>query len=157
MRAIILAGLLLFMAAPVLAADQDIPKSKGVSSKEAYELSEKCAKFAAEKFKQGFTQEGCKREEDGMYCSTYSNHYSPKLNKCFMLIRTMYHPKDKDAGVGNMKSVLDIHENREIATLYVDQKANFNWKTLDCRVQDQDCKSESEWDVLVKPYMEDEN
>jgi hypothetical protein len=46
MRAIILAGLLFFMAAPVLAADSDTPKGKSVSAKEAYELSEKCAKSA---------------------------------------------------------------------------------------------------------------
>ncbi len=88
MRAIILAGLLIFIATPVLlGCDTETRQAKQASSKEIYELSEKCAKSAAEKFKQVNGKEGLVKSPDGAGSvnQNYSCHYNVKLNKCFML------------------------------------------------------------------------
>jgi len=156
MRAIILAALLVFMVTPAFAADTETKQAKQASPKEVYELSEKCSKSAAEKFKQnvlmGVTPPwGWSKYDDGTDMSTtYSNHYSAKLNKCLLLVTITHFEK---SGVWFTRIVRDVHENKEIAILIYSNSPS--WEVLTCKVLDQACSSESEWDSLLKPYMEE--
>jgi len=73
---------------------------------------------------------------------TFENHYNQRLNKCFMLVTY---------STSRMKSLKSISENKIYGSLLVKQ----NSKTLICNVLENKCKTEKEWDALVKPYMEE--
>lgn len=104
-----------------------VPSSIYSSSiKEEYELQEKCNKSC---------QEYIKEASRYVYVN-YTNHYNNKLNKCFLFSIT-YDPY--------IKMVIDVHENKTYG-LYSN---NF------CYMLDKKCKSEKEWNELVKPYMEE--
>jgi hypothetical protein len=107
--------------------------------KEVYELQERCGKQTSEFFK--------KEYGDGIFrdgtISGYQNHYNKKLNKCFIII-TSTSPSMK------LKNLFDFNENKELGT-FVENKS----LPMDCRVFEKSCKSEEEWDSLVKPYMEE--
>ena len=143
MRAIILAGLLLFMAAPVLAANLDTKSGKEVAAKEAYELSEKCAKSAAE-----FVQE--KYKDWGGTVTDYTNHYNRKLNKCFVNVTFIY----GFARAGETdKGLWDVNENKRYGEF---DDGLFHRDSPDiCEMLGTPCKSKSEWDAMAKPYMDE--
>ena len=143
MRVIILAGLLFFIATPVLAADTETPKVKEVSAKEVYELSEKCAKSAAQEFKEIYGQEA-------ELTVDYTNHYNIKLNKCFVLVTDLVPNKYNF----RTKFLLDINEHRQTAGFIFSLKGGKN-SIIECEVSGTNCQSESEWDAIVKPYMEE--
>lgn len=117
--------------------------------KEDYELQERCGKRAEERFK---TEVGnnISSDKDFAYSSGYTNHYNTKLNKCFILVTTTSYPKDRKGNMIGMKNLYDINENKEYASFVTVKE-----KITDCRVLDKDCKSEGEWDMLIKPYMEE--
>jgi len=73
---------------------------------------------------------------------TYESHYNKRLNKCFMLVTY---------SKSQLKSLKEISENKMYGSLLVKQ----NSKTLICNVLENKCKTEKEWDALVKPYMEE--
>ena len=50
-----------------------------------------------------------------------------------------------------MKSLFDFNENRELGSFVLDK----NLSSRDCSVYEKVCKSEEDWDSLVKPYMEE--
>ena len=138
MRAIILVGLLFFMAAPVLAADSDTKSGKQVSAKEIYELSEKCAKTADEWFKMH-------KYGNPHISEVYSCLYNRYMNKCLMLI-TATGPDSE------VKYVYDLNENRRLGGCLRFTQTNHVHK---CESLGTICQSQSEWDSLVKPYMEE--
>ena len=147
-RIILFLTLLLLSTSTALATEPAPTRAKEVTAKEAFELSERCAKFATQKFKEEFGKEGCKRETDGqLYCTSYSNHYNSKQNKCYILIKTHVNGGDD---VSDMRVLFDLHENKDIASLHV-----IKYKIIDCRALNKSCKSEEEWESLTKPYMEE--
>jgi hypothetical protein len=150
MRAIILAGLLFFMAAPVLAADSDTPKGKGVSAKEEYELQERCGRRCQEVFKEQFGR-GQAGDKDCHYLSNYESHYNIRLNKCFILVRTSAYCKDS---VTEMDDLVDVNSNKIYGNFIGDTFGKTTIKPSG-NVLDNHCNSLSEWDALVKPYMEE--
>lgn len=156
-RAIILSGLLLLIAAPVFAADLDTKTDKEVSAKEVYEFSEKCAKFAADEFKHIYGSVGYTKTEYGLDNRTYTNNYNAKLNKCFMAVKVQSYlaSRDDKEVVLITKSLWDIHKHQELATINIEQRNGLNRTVLDCVVCDKPCQSESEWNASVKPYMEE--
>lgn len=83
---------------------------------------------------------------------TYQNHYNKKLNKCFLILTFTNYPKDKRTEVSYMKRLVDFNENKEYGAF-----SKFSKKTypFGCRFLDKSCESEREWDLLVKPYMEE--
>jgi hypothetical protein len=121
------------------------------SNKEDYELQERCGKRSAELFKEHYGN-GTSNNEDDQMISVYTNHYNKKLNKCFMLVTTTTFPKKKGNIPLIMKNIWDINENKEYASF----DRNRNLPTpITCTVLDKICSSENQWDLLVKPYMED--
>jgi hypothetical protein len=116
-----------------------LPQITYSSSKEDYGLQVMCGKQTSEFFKKEY---GDGITKDGMI-SGYQNHYNKKLNKCFIII-TSTSPSMR------LKNLFDFDENKELGT-FVENKS----LPMDCRVFEKSCKSEQEWDTLVKPYMED--
>lgn len=120
-------------------------------SKEDYELQERCGKRAEEKFKEAYGKAGF--QTDGVLVN-YINHYNKKLNKCFVLVTGTNIPTggNEKLGIGTDKTLWDINENKPYGSFY--KFSNKSTPSI-CDVLGRLCKSESEWDLLVKPYMEE--
>lgn len=73
---------------------------------------------------------------------TYESHYNKKLNKCFILVKY---------SKSQLKSLKNINENK----IYGSFLSKENSKTIICNVLEKKCKNEKEWDLLVKPYMDE--
>jgi hypothetical protein len=72
----------------------------------------------------------------------HQSHYNKTMNKCFLLV--------KDS-VMETKGLWDVNENKQYGVYY----HNHNGITVNCNILDKKCKSEEEFDSLVKPYMND--
>ena len=129
------------------------------SSKGDYELQEKCGKRCEEFFKK---EHGNAFIDIDIISATfsYNNHFNNKLKKCFILLTTNGFMKDKTGKTrdkeGNIyekvkfKTLKDINENKVFGSLIVTSKS-----FIHCEVMLNYCNSEEEWDLLVKPYMEE--
>lgn len=92
-------------------------------------------------------QESCRKESDKYFTEKYSssnfsyqNHYNKKLHKCFLLMASK---RDK------IKDLYAISESTHYG-MFMDDKHG-----MYCNVLIQECENETEWDLLVKPYMEE--
>ncbi len=112
----------------------------GQSRKEIYELQERCGKRAEEIFEKDFPTS----ERKGL--ELFENHYSVRLNKCFMLeINTLM---IRDAGKttsSKFLTLVDVNDN----------KVYGSFSPLECEVQGKTCRSEQEFRALIRPFMED--
>lgn len=135
----------------VLAAGQDIKKT----AKDDYELQERCGKRAVERIKE-IGGEGVSSDKDRQYITTYTNHYNTRLTKCFVVLRVEGIPKGKsdakDLGISTDKTLWDINENKQYGEFFRFFKTS---NANECEVGGKACRSESEWDALVRPYMEE--
>lgn len=116
-----------------------------------YELQERCGKQSAETFKREWGT-GTTNGKDGQGFQNYKNHYNAKLNKCFYMVTGGFISKEKTQGTQDWKRLLDVHENKEYATYIKNSKDK---EPMACSVLDKQCSSAKEWEVLIKPYMED--
>ena len=124
-----------------------IPSNTYSSPKEDYELQDKCGKRCEEIFKEKFGN-GIINDKDQIGHISYQNHYSKKLNKCFLLLNQTTRTKSDDKIFIN-KSLWDVNENKKYGTFVEIGENKF------CEVLNERCKSEGEWNKLVKPYMEE--
>jgi len=104
-------------------------------TKKQYALQEKCEK-QGEAWSKSYLQ---KYPSDKF---TYESHYNQKLNKCFMLVTY---------SKSQLKSLKSVSENKIYGSLLARQDS----KTIICNVLENKCKTEKEWNALVKPYMEE--
>jgi hypothetical protein len=122
------------------------------STKEEYELQERCGKRAEEFFNRGYGN-GISNTKDGQSISGYTSHYNKKMNKCFFLLTTSDLPyKDKKKSASTFITLIDINEQKEYGNFFKRLKDNFGFV---CKVADKVCNSQDEWDALIKPYMEE--
>lgn len=99
-------------------------------NKEAdHQLQEQCKKSSEEFFKKSY---------DKIYSGFYVNHYNKKLNKCFMVL---YNP------ITNRKIFYDVNKSN--------LHGLFTRDGVSCYVYEKKCKTEEEWDNLMKPFMEE--
>lgn len=117
-----------------------------------YELQEKCGKICNEMFQKEYGKGGIKGDKDETLVSNYSNHYNSKLNRCFILITTTTIPRGKERNALVMKTLFDINENKEYGAFSKFQKESV---PFGCMVGDKGCKSQAEFEALIKPYMEE--
>lgn len=73
---------------------------------------------------------------------THQNHYNTRLDKCFILVN--YTKKQ-------LKVLREINENK----IYGSIRSKKDGTIIICNVLEKSCKSEEEWDSLVKPYLEE--
>lgn len=110
------------------------------SRKEIYELQERCGKRAAELFEKDFPPADRKGQE------IFENHYSVRLNKCFMLEDNTLFLSDKGKNYSSKFIVLvDVNDNKTVGS----------FSSLNCDVQDRKCSSEQEFRALIRTFMED--
>jgi hypothetical protein len=119
--------------------------------KDEYNSRDKCGKRCEEYFRKEYGN-GSNNTYSGQMMSGYQNHYNKKLNKCFIIITNTSIPNDKETDVLLMKSIYDFNENKSYGDF---DKYNKKNNPEHCNVLDKKCESESEWDSLVKPYMEE--
>ena len=122
----------------------------GASKSEDYVLQERCGKTAHDSFKEGYGN-GYSSDSDGTHWIwTQRNHYNKKLNKCFILLHGYNVGKDNYTV---SESLYDINEEKEYGDF--DKFNDKGIMHIDCKVLDKFCESETEWEVLIKPYMEE--
>jgi hypothetical protein len=122
--------------------------------KAQYELQERCGKRAAEIFRQEFGDEdtSISNTETGESITTYNNHYSATLNKCFFLeIVTNISYKSTPEDTSTMMTLFDLNDHKEYGDYF---KSSLDSNPATCNVKNAVCHSESEWRELLKPYME---
>jgi hypothetical protein len=131
-------------------------KLSATSTTASLDLQEKCANQAREEFK----REGWEELKSKGGLNDFSDHFNPKVNKCFVLIEST-DPKN-DGTVFVSKTLSDAFEGK----LY----GEYNWKSdkvkkywqvppFMCKVtlpsgEEKICHSDDEFDALVKQYME---
>jgi hypothetical protein len=105
-----------------------------------YQLQKNCEKLAAETFRRERAN-----DEDRV---DYRAHYNARLKKCFYA-ETYISPTP--VGINMWVYLSDLQDNR----IYGGFHRSTNIGLFYCNLQDQQCHSETEWNELVNPYMED--
>lgn len=114
-------------------------------SKEDDQLQEQCGKLCEEYFKKEYG-DGVFDDKEHSGSIFYKYHYNKKMKKCFILFNEHGYKRSDDKLYGR-KSLLDINEMKQYGLFY-----NIGTSTV-CDVLGKKCKSEGEWDALVKPFM----
>jgi hypothetical protein len=117
-------------------------------NKVLYELQERCGKRAAEVFNREYGP-GSNTKGDQIQFN-YENHYSARLNKCFFLEIAVSYEKEKSTSSKIMR-LFDLNGKRQYGTFVSGPTES---TPLACVVRGKSCQSESEWQQLVKPFME---
>jgi hypothetical protein len=119
-----------------------------------YQLQERCGKFAAEIFRKDYDNG---KGDDGERWG-YQAHHNARLNKCFFLVIETYTEENKRTQSDDLPykttqryELWDLLENREYGSFQKDTEHG----VIACIVQDTLCRSEHEWDKLLKPYMDE--
>ena len=129
-KGVILTVLLFFSStcSPLYAfeIDPDNEKDLKASTKEEYELQEKCGKRAAEWGDEWGAQLGGRTyfDKDGMEeWRDFVNHYNRKLNKCFFLLTIRWSLKIMEGRLYVIeKHLYDINENKEYGSFTLIQR-----------------------------------
>jgi hypothetical protein len=122
--------------------------SKAGTLKDEYDLKKKCSEEASQYYNALWV--GTKINQDGSNIhAEFTNHYNKKLNTCLILTIVHNYEFMKD-GIIIDKTLTDLHENSDIAVY--NYQGQYKALTI-CRVNETKCKSEKEFDELVKPYM----
>ena len=120
-------------------------------------LQEKCAEGAKKWFFEHINQYGGKwgsfdDEIFGRGYNHFTSHYNKKLDKCF--IRIEFHSfgtEGKAKKAFNSIDVWNVFEGTRIGGL----STPVELPLYDCKVADKTCNSPSEFEALIKPYMEE--
>jgi hypothetical protein len=125
------------------AAANLISTAEAEPNKMLFELQERCGKQAAE----AFGSPSAISDKNILTTASYENHYNARLNKCFYLLTVTTSSLER----WRLKNVvlIDLHENKEYGT--------FMGGTVvtSCEVRGIQCRTEQEWQALVKPFMEE--
>jgi len=118
------------------------------------ELQEQCVNRSKEYFKKEYGNGMINGENGERLISKYTNHYNEKLNKCYILITSTEFIRNKENKIENigLKTLFELNENKEYGSLIKFENDN---KLINCRILEKYCNLEREWDLVVKPYMED--
>jgi len=132
-------------------------KASAEPNKEQYELQERCGKRAEQVFKSDNPgQSGgsmITNTEGGQDVTSYQNHYSATMNKCFyLLITTGVNYKEHPQYTTTLMTLLDLNENKEYGTFF---ERSDRSAPLHCNVQEKICHSEREWRELLRHYMDE--
>ncbi|HVN98025.1 MAG TPA: hypothetical protein VMT62_16465 [Syntrophorhabdaceae bacterium] len=136
------------------------------SKTEEYGLQERCHKSSIEWYRNTWGEQSVAKNDDGSSTIIYyTNHYNRKLNKCLVLQEIIYLSKDENDFTLVNKDLLDINENNKVYGHCIFRADRTNPKDLSlfvmkgnktiCLVSDIECHSVSEWDKMIKPYMEE--
>jgi len=127
------------------------------SIKEEYELQERCKNSADKWFQKEWGGKHTSSNEEMVIMADYKCHYNKKLNKCFVLLTTISIPKKDKKGKKIETAVLfDINENKEYGSYDKIQNESGYGYVLEIKSSIEiKCSTKGDWDLLVKPYMEE--
>jgi hypothetical protein len=124
--------------APVPPAQPPSQAAPAQSREQLRALGERCGGKAREQFRRDWKDGGAR----------FDSHYNAKLNTCFYLL-TVGHP----ANGGTVRITLFDIDGGEQYGEYSGAAAAES--PAACRVEAMYCASGREWEVLLRPYMED--
>jgi len=126
-------------------------------NKEQYELQERCGKLTKNAFEREWGRDGVVNNEDSRMLANYRNHYNAKLNKCFYLQSVAIFPKSKEQGISEEVLLYDLNENKAYGYFHRMRKYGSGAPEApdNCHVLENYCRSDNEWESLIKPYMEE--
>lgn len=113
-------------------------------SKEDYVCEEQSKAY----FKQEFG-DGMFDNREGAGTVTYKSHYNKKLKKCFLLLDENGYKRSVDK-LYNVKTLLDVTEKKKYGFY-----SNIIGISTECIFSGMTCRSEEEWNSLVRPYMKE--
>ena len=128
-----------------------------VNAQSTLALQEKCAEGAKKFFFEGLQSYGGSwgsfsdfGSEKGSGFNHFTSHYNKKLDKCFIRIEFHFLAEGKTKKTINAIDVWDVFEGKHLAgcslpILY----------PMDCKVGNKECNSLSEFENLIRPYMEE--
>jgi hypothetical protein len=119
------------------------------SLKEKYELSEQCAKQAAERFERDWGTGVFTHADGRQTTSNYEHHYNSRLHKCLYL--EVRDTQKSGRPPLRMLTLVDLHGKRSIGKYRKLEGDRF----AVCWLQGEPCKTEEEWRSLIKPFMEE--
>ena len=134
-------------AAPAKAEEKPAPAP--LSKKQAGEFSAQCGKATLEQFRRGW-KDGTEVTVEGETTAQYASHYNAKLKTCFYLLTV--------ASPATLKKMLFDVNGGELYGEFLGSPVVESpvGRPKSCRVESFYCASGGEWDVLVRPYMEDQ-
>ena len=120
-----------------------------LSRKQAGERSAQCGKSALEQFRRAW-KDGTEVTAEGKTTAQYASHYNATLNTCFYLLTI--------ASPATLKKMLFDVNGGELYGEYLGSTVIESpvGRPKTCRMESLYCASGGEWDVLVRPYMEDQ-
>jgi len=119
-----------------------------------YDLQAKCSKDARVWFNENWTA------DKGTILLNYTNHYSKKFGKCFILVEFHYN-QGKGPSWYNDVMLWNVYENSRGANFVENHFIKFNPgvnsedRVVTCEVGGNRCKSLEEFNGLVRPYLND--
>jgi|GEM_PF-3459592 len=128
------------------------------SATTAYDLQAKCSKDARSWFSENWLA-----DKDTILLN-YTNHYSAKQNKCFILVEYHYHSHLAAPGGDswtNDINLYDVYENAKYAQFdenhyeYWKPKYSTGDEVITCEVSGTKCKTGQEFNHLVGQYLND--
>ncbi len=145
MKTVLFLAILIIGAAVVLDSH-----GSAASKKEDYEMQDLCGKRSREVFNRDYSvtmwQDG-----QGQWEVSYVNHYSSKLNKCFMLVKKRLTPRVNEVDpIIRMEALIDVNENKPYGSF----TRHGNNAPVECRMLKYPCKTEDQWRYLLLTYME---
>ena len=146
--AVLVLGYFIYSQSLTIKALQRAQESDVVPS---LEMQGRCAKQASDTFTQlGYNAKGL---------AEYTNHYSKKMGKCFMVIANT---STTVGSVSTSKNLSDAFEGKVYGSyIWINSQGKKYWEVAptECTVtlqdgQEKQCTSVEEWDNLAKTYME---
>ncbi|MDE1981615.1 MAG: hypothetical protein KGI81_04690, partial [Betaproteobacteria bacterium] len=95
---------------------------------------------------------------EGATAATYSQHANTKLGKCFILIDVKTSQGKKKTVSSHSLVLYDLSEGKEYGSYEEEKSVKSLGKTqrsVACTVNGGKCDSESEFEAMVKPYMQE--
>jgi hypothetical protein len=122
------------------------------SNKDDLELQKKCEKESDEIFKEQYGDDNVKvKTNNGFDLYNHRTHYNKIFNVCFQVVEKSLCNEDGVVGT-HVKELLNINEDKKYGSIMEFLNPTKVWE---CYVAQKKCKSAGEWDLLVKPYMEE--
>jgi sensor histidine kinase regulating citrate/malate metabolism len=117
-------------------------------------LQEQCVNRSKEYFKNEYGNGMINGENGERLISKYTNHYNKKLNQCYILITSTQLIRNTENKIENigLKTLFELNENKKYGSLI---KYENNNEIINCRILEKYCNLEKEWNLVIKPYMEE--
>lgn len=131
-----------------------------LSQRQVYELSEQCATRSRDQFRRDW-KNGVVSTPQGRMTADFIDHYNARLNTCFYLLTVRQATDDSGQGGTSADAVgiklFDIGDGEQYGEYSGPAVAGSPPTSLPktCTIEAMYCASRREWDVLLRPYMED--